>query len=79
VETRIQKARGAFTRLRKIWLAHYINKVTKIKMLNVYVKSVYYYMGAKPGLLHVKFRKASVLCKQMLAIYHEDLVAQGYM
>jgi hypothetical protein len=23
--------------------------------------------------------KASVLCKQMLAIYHEDLVAQGYI
>jgi hypothetical protein len=26
VETRIQKVRGAFTRLRKIWLAHYINR-----------------------------------------------------
>jgi hypothetical protein len=23
--------------------------------------------------------KSSVLCKQMLAIYHEDLVAQGYV
>jgi hypothetical protein len=30
-------------------------------------------MGAKPGWLE----KASVLCKQMHAIYHEDLVAQG--
>jgi hypothetical protein len=36
VETRIQKARGAFTRLRKIWLAHYVNKDTKIKLFNVY-------------------------------------------
>jgi hypothetical protein len=26
VETRIQKARGTFTRLRKIWMAHYVNK-----------------------------------------------------
>jgi hypothetical protein len=40
VETRIQKARGAFTRLRKIWMAHYVNKNTKIKLFNVYVKSV---------------------------------------
>jgi hypothetical protein len=39
VETRIQKARGAFTRLRKIWMAHYVNKDTKIKLFSVYVKS----------------------------------------
>jgi hypothetical protein len=43
VETRIQKARGAFTRLRKIWLAHYVNKDTKRKLFNVYVKSVLLY------------------------------------
>jgi hypothetical protein len=43
VETRIQKARGAFTRLRKVWQAHYINKDTKIKLFNVYVKSVLLY------------------------------------
>jgi hypothetical protein len=43
VETRIQKARGAFTRLRKIWLAHYVNKDTKIKLFSVYVKSVLLY------------------------------------
>jgi hypothetical protein len=40
VETIIQKARGAFTRLRKIWMAHYVNEDTKIKLFNVYVKSV---------------------------------------
>jgi hypothetical protein len=40
VETRIQKARCAFTRLRKIWLAHNVNKDTKIKLFNAYVKSV---------------------------------------
>jgi hypothetical protein len=43
VETRIQKARGAFTRLGKIWLAHFVNKDTKIKLFNVYVKSVLLY------------------------------------
>jgi hypothetical protein len=43
VETRIQKARGAFTRLRKIWMAHYINKDTEIKLFNVYVKLVLLY------------------------------------
>jgi hypothetical protein len=43
VESRIQKARGAFTRLRKIWMAHYVNKDTKIKLFNVYVKSVLLY------------------------------------
>jgi hypothetical protein len=43
VETRIQTARGAFTRLRKIWLAQYVNKDTKIKLVNVYAKSVLLY------------------------------------
>jgi chromosome condensin MukBEF MukE localization factor len=43
VETRIQKVRGAFTRLRKMWMAHYVNKDTKIRLLNVYVKSVLLY------------------------------------
>jgi hypothetical protein len=43
VETRIQKARGAFTRLRKIWMAHYVNKDTKIKLFNVCVKLVLLY------------------------------------
>jgi hypothetical protein len=43
VETRIQKARGAFTRVRKIWMAHYVNKDTKIELFNVYVKSVLLY------------------------------------
>jgi hypothetical protein len=43
METRIQKARGALTRLRKIWQAHYINKDKKIKLVNVCIKSVLIY------------------------------------
>jgi hypothetical protein len=60
-------------------MAHYVNKDTRIKLFNVHVKSVLL-CGCKTWLLrvHVKFREASVLCKQILAIYHEDLVAQGY-
>jgi hypothetical protein len=43
VETRIQKARRTFTRLMKMWMAHYVNKDTKIKLFNVHVKSVLLY------------------------------------
>jgi hypothetical protein len=58
VKIRIRKARGAFTRLRKTCLAHYVNKDTKIKLFNVDVKSVgYYCMGVKPGWLHVGSRE----------------------
>jgi hypothetical protein len=35
VETRIQKDKGAFTRLKNIWQAQYINKDTNIKLFNV--------------------------------------------
>jgi hypothetical protein len=53
-----------------VWLAHYVNKDTKIKLFYVYVKSVLLY-GCQTWL---------VTCEiQMLVIYHEDLVAQGYI
>jgi hypothetical protein len=42
----------------------------------MYMQNRYCYTGAKTGWLHVKFRES--FSKQMLAIYHEDLVAQGY-
>jgi hypothetical protein len=56
VETRIQKTRGAFTRLRKIWMAHYVNKGTKIKLFNVYVKSVLLY-GCQTWLVTCDIRR----------------------
>jgi hypothetical protein len=40
---RIQKVIGAITRLWKIWHAHHIHKETKIKLFNVYVKSLILY------------------------------------
>jgi hypothetical protein len=57
-------------------MAQYINKDTKIKLFNVYVKSV-----RVPNLAGYmrNSEKASVFCKQMLAIYHEDLVAQVHI
>jgi hypothetical protein len=62
-----------------MWMAHYVNKDTKIKLFNLYVKSVLLY--GVPNLAGYMWNseKASVLYKQMLAIYHEDLVAQGYI
>jgi hypothetical protein len=59
VEIRIQKARGAFTRLSKIWLAHYINRY-KDKTVQCMCKIGTIYMGAKPGCLHVKFRESFI-------------------
>jgi hypothetical protein len=56
VEIRIQNARGAFTRLRKIWLAHNINKDTNIKLFNAYVKSVLLY-GCQTWLLTCEIQR----------------------
>ena len=40
VHVRIQKARGSFSKLRKVWLSTLIRKDTKIKIFNACVKSV---------------------------------------
>ena len=43
VNVRIQKARGSFSELRKVWLSTSIRKDTKIKIFNACVKSVLLY------------------------------------
>jgi hypothetical protein len=43
VNIRIQKARGVFSRLQKIWQSTHIHKSTKIKIFNSCVKSVLLY------------------------------------
>ena len=43
VNVRIQKARGSFSKLRKVWLSTWIQKDTKIKIFNACVKSVLSY------------------------------------
>jgi len=40
---RIQKARGPFSKLRKVWLSKSLRKDTKIRIFNAYVKSVLLY------------------------------------
>jgi len=40
---RIQKARGSFSKLRRVWLSTLIRKDTKIKIFNACVKSVLLY------------------------------------
>ena len=53
VHVRIQKARGPFSKLRKVWLSTSIREDTKIKIFNACVKSVLC-MDAKHGLSQVK-------------------------
>ena len=43
VNVRIQKVRGSFSKLRKVWLSTAIRKETKIKIFNACVKSVLLY------------------------------------
>ena len=43
VNVRIQKARGSFSKLRKVWLSTSIRKETKIKIFSACVKSVLLY------------------------------------
>jgi len=43
VNVRIQKARGSFSKLRKVWLSTSIQKDTKINIFNTCVKSVLLY------------------------------------
>jgi len=43
VNARIQKARGSFSKLRRIWLSKSLPKNTKIKIFNACVKSVLLY------------------------------------
>ena len=43
VNARIQKARGTFSKLRRVWLSKSLRKDTKIRIFNVCVKSVLLY------------------------------------
>ena len=43
VSARIQKARGSFSKLRRVWLSKLLRKDTKIRIFNAWVKSVILY------------------------------------
>jgi hypothetical protein len=54
VRVRIEKARGSFSKLRKVWLSTSIRKDTKIRIFNACMKSVLLY-GCETWLVKVKF------------------------
>jgi hypothetical protein len=54
VNIRIQKARGSFSKLRKVWLSKSLRNDTKIKIFNACVKSVLLY-GCELGWSQMKF------------------------
>ena len=56
VNVRIQKARGSFSKLRKVWLSTAIRKETKIKIFNACVKSVLLY-GCETSLVTSEIRR----------------------
>jgi hypothetical protein len=43
VNARIQKARGSFSKLKRVWISKSLRKVTKIRIFNACVKSVLFY------------------------------------
>ena len=54
VNARLQKARGSFSKLRRVWLSKSLRKDTKIRIFNACVKSVLC-MDVKLGLSQKKF------------------------
>jgi len=56
VNSRIQKARGSFSKLRKVWLNKSLRKDTKIKIFNACVKYVLLY-GCETWLLTNEIRR----------------------
>jgi hypothetical protein len=56
VNVRMQKARGSFSKLRKVWLSTSIRKDTKIKIFSVCVKSVLLY-GCETWLVTSEIRR----------------------
>ena len=56
VKVRIQKARGSFSKLRKVWLFTSIRKDTKIKIFSAFVKSVLLY-GCETWLVTSEIRR----------------------
>jgi hypothetical protein len=48
VSRRIQKARGAFAKLRKVWQSTFMNRNTKIRR-SMLVLNLCFYMAVRPG------------------------------
>jgi len=55
VNARIQKARGSFSKLRRVWLSKSLQKDAKIRIFNACVKCLFFCMDVKLGLSQMKF------------------------
>ena len=63
VNMRIQKARGSFSKLRKVWLSKSLRKDTKIRIFNACVKSLLLY-GCETWLVTNEIqRKIQTFCE----------------
>jgi hypothetical protein len=80
IDIKIQKARGAFSRLRRIWQSAFIHKDTKIKIFNACVKSVLLY-GCQTWLVTSCMypKKTSILFQPMFLLHSKDVVAKNYL
>jgi hypothetical protein len=79
IDIRIQKARGDFSRLRRIWQSTFIHKDMKIKIFNACVKSVLLY-GCQTWLVTSCIKKkTSILCQPKSALHSKDMVAKNYL
>ena len=79
VNSRIQKARGSFPKLRKVWLNKSLRKDTKIKIFNACVKCALLY-GCETWLVTNKIqRKIQAFVNRCLRyIYIKNMVAKHH-
>jgi hypothetical protein len=71
VGARIQKARGSFSKLRRLWLCKLLRKDTKIRIFNACVKSVLFY-GCETWLVTKEIQR------KMSKIYIKNMVVKYY-
>ena len=78
VNLRIQKARGSFSKLRKVWLNKSLCKDTKIKIFNACVKSVLLY-GCETWLVTKEIQcKIQTFANRCLRYIFKNLVAKHH-
>jgi hypothetical protein len=78
IDIRIQKARGAFSRLRRIWQSTFIHKDMKIKSL-MHVSNPFYCMDDNVVGYKLYPKKTSILCQPTSALHSKDMVSKNYL
>jgi len=78
VSARIEKARGSFSKLRRVWLSKSLRKDIKIRIFNACVKSVLLY-GCETWLVTKEIqRKIQTFVNRCLKIYIKNMAAKYY-